>query len=125
MDRIRWEEHKGKKILILDYSGLHAIKPEEKKELLETIQKAVDLSATLTTKACYLTIATDGQADNDVLGALKEFAAFTNKKQIVEKECVVGITGIQKILLNAINLFSGGKLRPFDTVEEAKDWLAE
>jgi len=125
MERVRWEEHKGKKIFVADYSGLHAIKPEEKKEMLDAIKKAEDLSATLSVKTLFLTNAANAQADAEIMDALKKFAAFTNKKQIVAKECVVGISGIQKILLNAVNLFSGGKMRSFDTIELAKEWLAE
>ena len=56
--------------------------------------------------------------------ALKEFARFTNERKIVGKECVVGTSAMQTVLLNAVNLFSGGSIKPFATVEQAKEWLA-
>ncbi len=36
---------------------------------------------------------------------------------------IVGVTGIKAIFLNAINLFSKQDVRPFKTIEEAKEWL--
>lgn len=123
MERVRWEHHKGKKILLIDYSGLKAGKSEEKKLLLETVKKAQETAAAATSKILFLTIATDSQADNEIMSALKAFAKFTADHNRVEKECIVGITGIQKALLQGVNFFSGGHLKPFDTIEQAKEWL--
>ncbi len=124
MERVRWEDYKGKKILVIDYSELKAIKPEEKKCILDTIEKAIEVSASKKGgKILFLTIAINSQADSDIMDALKGFAKFTADNNLVEKECVVGISSLQKILLSGVNLFSGGKLRPFDTLDQAREWL--
>jgi len=36
MERVRWETYKGKKILVIDYTGLKAAKPDEKKTINAT-----------------------------------------------------------------------------------------
>ena len=42
------------------------------------------------------------------------------------KNAALGITGVKKILLQAYNLVCGeNALTPFDTEEEAKEWLVK
>lgn len=123
MDRLEWISHKGKKILYINYSNLHSSKPEELKEILDTIKKARDLSAKSKEKIRFLTDVTNTSANREVTQALKEFAAYTSSNNKVEKECVVGISTIQKVLLNSINLFAKSKIVVFDTVDQAKEWL--
>ena len=124
MERVRWETYKGKKILILDYSGLKAANPEHKKTIMEVIKTARDVTAQLKEPVLFLSDVTSSQANGEVMTALKEFARFTNERKIVGKECVVGTSAMQTVLLNAVNLFSGGSIKPFATVEQAKEWLA-
>ena len=124
MERVRWEDYKRKKILVIDYSELKAIKIEEKKSILQTIEKAIQVSAMKKgEKILFMTIAINSQADSDVMNALKAFAKFTADNNLVDKECVVGISSIQKVLLSGVNLFSGGKMRAFDTLDQAREWL--
>ena len=124
MERVRWETYKGKKILYLDYSSLKAANPEHKKIILEVIKMARDVSAQQKEPVLYLSDVTNTQANGEVMAALKEFARFTNERKVVGKECVVGTNALQTVLLNAINLFSGGSIKPFATAEQAKEWLA-
>jgi hypothetical protein len=123
MDRLQWITHKDKKILYINYSNLKCAKPEEEKLILDTIKKARDLSADSKEKIRFLSDVTNSSASKVVMQALKEFAAFTAANKKTEKECVVGISGVQKILLSAINMFAQSKLEMFDNVEQAKDWL--
>jgi len=57
------------------------------------------------------------------LNAIKMSARIT--KELTSKEAVVGVTGAKKILLRITQLFAGMQLRPFDTLEEAKEWLIQ
>lgn len=125
MERLEWINHKGKKILYINYSKLIATKPEEKKLILDTIKKARDIAANSKEKIRFLSDVTDASADKEVTQALKEFAAFTAANDKTEKECVVGITGIQKVLLTAINAFAKSKIIMFNDIAQAKDWLVE
>jgi hypothetical protein len=123
MERVRWEEHKGKKILILDYSGLKAGNPEEKRQILDVIAKAWEITEKKEGKILFLSYVANSSADNEIMAKLKEFASFANGSGKVDKECVVGISPIQKIFINTINMFSKAKLVVFNGMEEAKEWL--
>jgi hypothetical protein len=125
MDRVQWTEHKGKKILYLDYSGLRAKNPEEKKIVFAVIARAHEITEAHTGKILYLSNVTNTQSDNEIVDALREFAIYTASSGKVEKECVVGVNGVQKVLVNMINLMSKSKLTMFDTLEPARDWLVE
>jgi len=43
----------------------------------------------------------------------------------MDKMAIIGITGIRKILFDAVTRFSGQNATLFDDIETAKDWLAE
>jgi hypothetical protein len=123
MDRVQWIEHKGRKILFLDYSSLRAKNPEEKKIVFTVIEKAREITTSHTGMILFLSNVTNTQSDNEIVDALREFAIFTAASGKVEKECVVGVSGVQKVLVNMINLMSKSKLVMFDTIEPARDWL--
>jgi len=55
--------------------------------------------------------------------AMKEFVI--HNKPYVVASAVVGVTGLKQIIYNAVMKFSGRKLTAFDSLAEAKDWLAE
>jgi hypothetical protein len=38
---------------------------------------------------------------------------------------VVGVPGYKRILLRAVIAFIGQDIKPFETLEEAKDWLVQ
>jgi hypothetical protein len=124
MDRLQWITHKEKKIMYLNYSNLKSSRPEDFKSAMDTIKKARDLSAESKEKIRFLNDVTNASANTETINALKEFAAFTAANDKVEKECVVGLTSIQKVLLSGIKLFSSSKMEVFDDIEKAKDWLA-
>jgi ABC-type transport system involved in cytochrome c biogenesis ATPase subunit len=125
MERVYWVQHKGKKILYLKYTGLRSTKPEDKKIVLGIIEQAKALTRSSPEKVRFLSDVTDTVSDKEVVDALKEFAVYTSGLNKVEKECAVGVAGIQKALVSMINLMSKAKLKMFDTPAEAMDWLVE
>ncbi len=125
MERVSWIEHKGKKILYLNYSGLRAPLPADKKIILGIIEQGKALTRTSAEKIRFLSDVTNTVSDKEVIDALKEFANYTSGLGKMEKECAVGVSGLQKTLVSMINLMSRAKLKMFDTVEEAKEWLVE
>jgi hypothetical protein len=125
MERIRWVDHKGKKILYIDYSEIRASVPEQKAVALETIKKVRETMESLSAKTLFLSDVTNATPDKECLDLLKELAAYANSKQIVEKECVVGLSSMQQVLMNIVNYLSRAKLKMFTKKEEAMDWLVE
>jgi hypothetical protein len=115
---IEWLDHKGKKILYIKYSGMS---PQAQ---LDQIREA--------TKALLDTKVQDNLTLSDISGTFvnEDFIALAKDKgkesaPVTKKAAVVGISGVRKILLAAVNRISTNPRKPFDTVAEAKDWLAE
>jgi hypothetical protein len=54
--------------------------------------------------------------------AMKEFVC--HNKPYVVAAAVVGVTGLKQVIFNAVMKLSGRKLTAFNTLAEAKDWLA-
>jgi hypothetical protein len=123
MERVRWEEYKGKKLLFIDYSNLHANIPSEKQQVLQCIQAARAATEKEKGPIRFLSYVQSSSLDKEIMASLKDFAAYTNGNGFVEKECVVGISPLQSMFVSTINLFSKAKLTVFDTLEKAKDWL--
>lgn len=125
MERVRWVNHKGKKILYLDYTGLRATNPEEKKIVLGIIAEATEIAKRSAEKIHFLSDVSNTVSDKEVVNALQEFGRTTNSLDKVAKECAVGVSGVQKALVTMINLISKTKLVMFETAEKAMDWLVE
>jgi hypothetical protein len=110
--------YKDKKIYYFDHTGL----PE--RELIDNINAGIKMILETYDGEPILNLSnwTNTFGTNEVMDALK-----TDQQKDIYKKCkkiaVVGISGIKKILLNAINPLTGGKTRAFNTLEEAKEWL--
>jgi hypothetical protein len=125
MDRVRWIEIKGRRILYADFTNLNTSKPEQKEiafqicnELRIVIEKAPG-------KILFLTDITNASASSDVMQKMKEVVSLVHKLNKAEKECMVGAEGLKQSLLSSINILSKTKIMPFKTVEEAQKWLIE
>ncbi len=114
-----WIEHKGKKILVNDYTGIKL-----EREMIAHLNDAIGLVANLTPGTEVLMLI-------DFTGAFTtpgyiEVARKTEKETIEKykvKRAVLGITGAKEILLKGFNLFAKQKLTPFQTRQEALDYL--
>jgi hypothetical protein len=49
---------------------------------------------------------------------------FVRVQPWIRASCLVGVTGLQKVLLQVLNQVAKRQRPLFDTVEQAKDWLA-
>lgn len=126
MERVIWKTHNGKKFLYINYSNLSAANPAQKQEIFDTIKLAWDTveSTAPGEKIRFLSDVTNSTSSPDIMNKIKEFAAYTTANDRVEKECVVGISAIQKILVAGVNMFSKTKLVMFDSIGDAADWLS-
>lgn len=117
-NKVKFIEHKGKKILYLDFSCCKA------EETLQTISHAKELIAKQAEKSLLtLTNVTDARFNETVGREMKEFTA--HNRPYVRAAAVVGVTGLKKIIFDAVIAFSGRKLSTFDDLEKAKQWLIE
>lgn len=118
VERVRFIRHKGKNILLLDFSGCTA---EEVLILIEEGKKVIRSHPEQS--LLTLTNVKDARYDSRVVTAMKEFAA--HNKPYVRKGSVVGISVLQKVVFDAITRFSGRDLQSFNDLVKAKDYLAE
>jgi hypothetical protein len=118
---ISWIEHKGKKILLTDYTGIKMDKDmvahlEKVVPLVESQEKGSKILMLVDLTGCY---ATPGFMD-----AAKKFEKTVLVNYDV-KRAITGVTGAKAILLKGFNLLTKQKLEPFDTRAMAMDYLAK
>ena len=117
MERTNFIDHKGKKILHLNFSN-----SKDPKELLNAIAYAQALVAKNPPKSLLcLTDVSDSIFPSELVDAMKNLAKAN--APYVKASALLGITGMKKYILNAAMQFSGRKLVAFEEAEAAKDWL--
>jgi hypothetical protein len=119
MDRTLFIEHRGHRILFFDYSGVSdpvvAVEEVAKSKTLVAQQPEHSLLTLVYVK--------DSRFTSEVIQALKDLAA--HNKPFVRAGAVVGMSGLHRIVYQAVMMFSKRKLAVFEELEPAKDWLVE
>jgi hypothetical protein len=120
MDNAKFIFYREKEIYFIDYSNLKAeadflqaikitnsfrekVKASGKKDLL----MLVDVSNSFISEQIFSDLKKSGQLSKD----------------IVKRTAVVGVKGVKKTLLDIYNVFIPLKVKPFEDLEEAKNWL--
>ena len=117
-DRIRFIEHRGKQILLVDFSHADAA------EMLLVLEELRIMAAqypreSLVTLGDY----TGSTVDHAVATKIKE--VLTLDRPFVKKTAWVGTEGIPHAFMENFRTFSQREIVTFKTREEAIDWLAE
>ena len=117
-DRIYFVEHKGKQILLLDFSHATA---QQMLVLLEHVRITVAQHGreSLVTLADY----TGAEIDRTVATKIKE--VLTLDRPFVKKTAWLGSESIPHAVMENFQSFSRRAIAIFKTREEALDWLAE
>ncbi len=119
MERTRFIEHHGKRILLLDYSGIR----DPAEALREIAASRAVVARQPHGSVLTLTHVQGARYNTEVVQALKELA--THNQPFVRAAAVVGLSGLQRAVYRTIQLFTRRALQPFDDLEAAKDWLVE
>ena len=115
-DRLKWLDHKEKKILFIDYTNLVG------DEMLKPIQEIEEYISNLGEKDLLLLLDfRDSFANKANVEALQK--SGEKNKHLYKKTAVLGITGIKKIFLEMINKLTNIGAKPFNSEEDAKNWL--
>ncbi|HEX8394844.1 MAG TPA: hypothetical protein VF665_21035 [Longimicrobium sp.] len=118
MERTRFEDHQGRRILLLDYSTM-----TDPDEALAAIRHSMGVVAAQPRNSLLvLTDVSDSRYNAAVLQGLKELAA--HNAPYVKASAVVGITGLRRIAYQAVIVFSKRNIKTFDSRAEAVAWLA-
>lgn len=116
--RVRFIEQRGKRILLIDFSGLQATE-----DILAEVETARALVATQPPASLLtLTHVKGARYTPPVMEALKKLAA--DNKPYVRAAAVVGMEGLHRVLFRAVILFSRRNIEAFDSMNEAREWLA-
>jgi hypothetical protein len=115
-ERWYWLNHKGKQILVNDYSGMNTsdltfLIMENKRRYGKEIKSSILL----------LVDVTGSPFDSAVISAMQDIAKDIKPK--IKKSAVIGVTGLKAVVLKTINRFSSLGIVPFNTQEEALESL--
>ena len=116
MERARFIEHRGVRIFYIDFSHCPI---EEAQDVIAAAQPLIRGEAEKS--VLTLTYTDGGRFDSDIIASLKEFTK--GNEPYVKAAAVVGITGLQKIVLDAVSFFSNREFATFDDMEKAKEYL--
>jgi len=115
-ERIRFIDHHGKRILLVDFSNCSA------NEVEEIARRAPDyITVQPLASVLVLTDFTGAAFDRDVLRAMKETAVFD--KPFVKKSALIGTEDLPASFYDELKSYSRRDLLIFKTREEALDWL--
>jgi len=114
----KWITYKGKKVFYCDYSNFQG-----DLQALRAENEAVDAIFCRQPEASVLSLSDvrNTIASAEMVELFKKSAGRT--KPYAQKQAVVGISGIKRILADAVARFSGQAMSYFDDVESAKNWL--
>jgi hypothetical protein len=117
MDRVKFIEHKGRKILHIDMSNcmeneVLALVEESKKVIKSQPEKSL-LTLTDVTHARY---------NASVVAAVQMYVR--DNKPYVKAAAIIGVNAIKKIIFNKVMEFAQREIRAFEDANKAKDWLA-
>lgn len=111
--------HGGVEIMFLDFANVR--RTGEALEAIAEARRAITTRAPNSVRT--LTAVHDSLFNVEIARALWRLARAD--KRYVRAAAVVGVTGMQEAVLSLVSRMSRRLFRTFDTVEEAKDWLAE
>ena len=115
-ERIRFIDHQGKKILLVDFSNCPAHE-------VEKIARAAPDFITVQPRGSVLVLTdlTGAAFDPDALRAMKEIAVFD--KPFVKKSALIGTENFPMEFYEQLKSFSRRELLIFKSREEALAWL--
>lgn len=119
MDRVRFIEHQGKRIVLLDFAGITDIE-----QGLGAVAEATKFigAQPVGGDTMTLTDVTDTRYDRKIVEAFKEMT--TRNRPIVKVAAIVSNSSLHRAAISMIALFSRRKLEVFESRDQALEWLA-
>jgi hypothetical protein len=112
--KVNWIEYKGKRIIFSDYRGLN------NEEMID--QFNYETNIILGEKdVLYLGDFSNSNIGPDFVKLVNETGKKT--KNMVKKSAIIGITGLQPILMNLFKEITGFKIKSFNEITKAKEYL--
>lgn len=116
-ERVSWINHKGKRILYVDFSELKKFD-----DIIEVIGEAK--KEVLGGKDVLVLFNTVGSRGSPAV--IKEFNSFLNdSKENIKKDAMYLVSDVHRVFMRSIRVFTGMSLKDFASLDEAKDYLVE
>ena len=115
MEHLTKITYKGNQIFLLDGSG----GPEVLLETISQARKEIDLQPPKS--VLIITDVTRAEWDGKVIQALKNFTR--DNTPFIKASAVVGVTGLNRIMLETVKRITGREFGICKDIEEAKEWL--
>jgi ribosomal protein S20 len=112
--------HKGKKIFCLDITGLQCKDKDKIRDYIESARSVIRLQAEKS--VLHITNVSNTGFNSDISSMMRDYAAHNTP--YIKASAIVGVTGLQKIIYQAIKKFTGRDFHLTETMEDAKEWLA-
>jgi hypothetical protein len=111
--------HKGKKIMYIDYSNCKTAK--DTLDVLEMVKNEY-----LKSNESFLTLNnfTGVPSNNEYMEMVKKYGKELFDGRTI-RNAGLGITGIKKVLLSVYNITVTNKMKPFETRQEALEFLVK
>ncbi len=113
-----WITHKGKRIFFSNLSGFHT----DVAALGAELDGAGDAICQQPENSVLVLVDIQNTVGSTQVVQLLKNSSLRTKKH-VRKTATIGVSGFRKVLLDAINRFSGRNVTLFDDLDAAKDWL--
>jgi len=114
--RLQFELHHGKRVLVIDYSHCDT---EAMKEMIAITRTLI--STQLPNSVLTLSDVTGAVFNIEVVEQLKEMTK--HNAPYVRKGALIGVTGLQALIYNAVQTFSKRNIPIFNNKEEALKYL--
>jgi hypothetical protein len=124
MSAYEWIVYKGKRILVMDFSGIDnseagIARARERMAIIEPVVEKEPPNSIYC--LCDLT---NGHVNSESTQMLKNFTK--HNQPYMKMTAVIGVEGFQKVIFQGILMFTGRKnLILKNTKQEALDWLAD
>jgi hypothetical protein len=115
---VNYIEHKGKKILYIDFKNKNG------DQNVATLDEAANEMQSWSQKGLTLSDFHNSKASPAYMARIKKLGLEVFIPKTV-KNAAIGLTSLQKVLLTSFNAFCKTSAQAFDTEEEAKEWLTK
>lgn len=119
MERVRFTDHKGKRVLVQDLTDSKSV--EENIAVFDRTQGII--TGQPPRSVLLLTILINTHYSSEAVDRLKKFSVEVTP--YIKASAAVGITGIKKVVYQTLSRLIGRKIQLFDSADAALDWLTE
>jgi hypothetical protein len=116
MDRVRFITHKGKQVLLVDYTNC------TRQTLLDILHERARMVMEQPKGSVLLLVDVTGvETSKEVTEEVKKIAV--QERDRVKRSATVGMESVPKVYFDAVKNFAGREYTAFPTREAALDWL--